>query len=128
MVKHEYTRIQQKLRAYFILTLVCGVCDAIGFLIQLIRFGKLSGDERADVLLIVTCYIFLIVDFYYVCWVKNMTQTLPGKYKEHASAAILGFGHKFKRELSVTALKAKDIVKKGGKKAGQGVKKVSKYV
>jgi len=33
VVKHEYARIQHKLRAYFILTLVCGVCDSIGFLI-----------------------------------------------------------------------------------------------
>ena len=99
VVKHEYTRIQHKLRAYFILTLVCGVCDSIGFLIELIKFAKLAGDERADVLLIVTCYVFIILDFFYVCWVANMTQTLPEKYKEHAVAAILGFGNKFKQEL-----------------------------
>ena len=80
IVKHEYSRVQHKLRAYFILTLVCAVCDAIGFLIQLIRFAGKDGDERADVLLIVACYFLLIVDFYYVCWVKNVTQQLPEKY------------------------------------------------
>lgn len=38
-VKEIYTRIQYKLRVYFILTLVCVVCDLTGFLIQMVRFA-----------------------------------------------------------------------------------------
>jgi hypothetical protein len=72
LVKEVYTRVQYKLRIYFILTVVCAALDLLGFMIQLVRFAELDGDEKSDVLLIVTCYIFLIIDWYYVCWVRNL--------------------------------------------------------
>ena len=114
-VKEIYTRIQKKLRIYFILTLVCIACDLIGFIIQLVRFAEMAGDERADAMLIGACYIFLIVDFYYACWVKSVNMNLPPKLRESSTSALMGFGNKFKRELNIGALKARDMVKKGGK-------------
>lgn len=71
-VKEIYGRIQYKLRVYFILTMVCCVADVIAFIVQLVRFSKLEGDEKSDVLLLSTCYLFLIIDFYYACWIKNV--------------------------------------------------------
>ena len=94
-------------------------------MIELIRFAELEGDEKSDVLLIITCYIFLIIDWYYVCWVKSLTLNLPPKYKETSTKAMLGFGDALQRELNINALKAKEILKSGKSKAGQGVKKVA---
>ena len=37
----------------------------------------------------------------------------------------MGFGNKFKSELNIGALKARDMVKKGGKAAGRGAKKIA---
>ena len=124
-VKDIYTRIQMKLRAYFILTLVCILCDLIAFIVQLVRFAEMEGEERADVLLLCACYIFLIIDFYYVCWVKSISLNLPEKLRETSTAALLGFGNSFKRQLNIGALRARDAVKKGGKAVGGGVKKMA---
>ena len=107
------------------MTILCALLDFIGFFVQLVRFSKTEGDERADVLLIVASYLFLIVDFYYVCWLKSVNMSLPPKYREYSTTAMMGFGTKFKRQLSVNALKAKDIAKKGGKAAGRGAKKLA---
>ena len=125
LVKEVYTRVQYKLRIYFILTVVCAALDLLGFMIQLVRFAELDGDEKSDVLLIVTCYIFLIIDWYYVCWVRNLQVNLPPKYKEHATKAMIGFGHNLQRELNVNTIKARDMMKAGKRKAGQGAKKVA---
>jgi hypothetical protein len=70
----------------------------------------------------------LITDGYFVCWAKSVTLQLPPKFREASIAALLGFGNRFKRQLSVGALKAKEIVKKGGKAAGLGVKKMAGLV
>ena len=85
----------------------------------------MAGDERADVLMIGACYVFLIIDFYYVCWVKSVNLNLPPKLRESSTAAMMGFGNKFKRHLNIGALKARDMVKKGGKVAGRGAKKLA---
>ena len=79
------------------MTLVCFFLDFIGFIVQLARFASFSGDERADVLLLITCYIFMIIDVYYACWVKSVTMNLPPKMREYSTVAIIGFGNKFKR-------------------------------
>ena len=96
------------------------MCDLLGFFIELIRFAELDGDEKSDVLLLVTCYMLLIIDWYYVCWVKNIQINLPPKYKEHASKAMFGFGNNLKRELNVGTLKARDMMQAGKRKAGRG--------
>lgn len=85
----------------------------------------MAGDERADAMLIGACYIFLIVDFYYACWVKSVNMNLPHKLRESSTAALMGFGNKFKSELNIGALKAREMVKKGGKAAGRGAKKLA---
>ena len=124
-MKEIYTRIQYKLRLYFILTMVCILCDLIGFIIQLVRFAEMAGDERADAMMIGACYVFLVVDFYYACWIKSVNLNLPAKLRESSTAAMMGFGNKFKRQLNIGAIKARDMVKKGGKAAGQGAKKLA---
>lgn len=40
LVKQVYSRVQLKLRAYFILTILCAIFDLIAFLVQLIRFAE----------------------------------------------------------------------------------------
>lgn len=41
---------------------------------------------------------------------------------------MIGFGTAFKRQMNNGALKARNMVKKGGKAAGRGVKKMSGMV
>ena len=50
---------------------------------------------------------------------------LPPKMREYSTVAMIGFGNKFKRQLSVGALKARDMASKGGKAVGRGAKKVA---
>lgn len=76
-------------------------------------------------LLIAACYVFLIIDFYYVCWLKSVNLSLPAKLRESSTAAMMGFGNKFKRQLNIGALKAREYVKKGGAAASRGAKKLS---
>ena len=45
--------------------------------------------------------------------------------REYSTVAMIGFGNKFKRQLSVGALKARDMASKGGKAVGRGAKKVA---
>lgn len=85
----------------------------------------MAGDERADAMMIAACYVFLIIDFYYACWIKSVNLSLPHKMRESSTAAMMGFGNKFKRQLNIGALKARDIVKKGGVAAGRGAKKIA---
>ena len=70
----------------------------------------------------------MVMDFYYVFWVKSVTLNVPPRYKEHTSAAILGFGESFKRNLGATALSAAALFKKGGRAAGHGVSRVARLV
>ena len=107
------------------MTLVCAGCDLLGFLIQLVRFAEEAGDERADVLMIGACYVFLVIDFYYACWIKSVNLNLPPKLRESSTTAMMGFGNKFKRSLNTGAIKAREIAKKGGKAAGKGAKKLA---
>ena len=97
LVREVYGRIQLKLRIYFFLTVACAVLDLIAFFVQVVRFAEKAGDERADVLLLVSCYICLITDGYYIFWVKNLTSQLPPRYKQASTAALLGFGEEMKR-------------------------------
>ena len=113
------------MKAYFILTIICIVFDTIGFIAELVRFGKLEGDERADVLLLVTSYVFLIIDFYYVCWVQSVRMNLPKKLQEYSTSAMYGFGTKFKREMTVGAIKARTMIRKGKEAASRGAKKMA---
>ena len=85
----------------------------------------MAGDERADAMMIGSCYILLIVDFYYACWVKSVNLSLPPKLRESSSAAMMGFGTRFKQELNIGALKAREMVKKGGKTAKRGASKLA---
>lgn len=59
--------------------------------------------------MLVASYVCLITDGYYFVWVKNITSQMPPKHRETSTAALLGFGNEFKRQLKVGALKAKDI-------------------
>ena len=79
-------------------------------------------------LLFVASYVCLITDGYYFFWVKNITAQLPPKHRETSISALLGYGNAFKRELTVGALKAKDMAKKGGKAAGKAAGKGAKKV
>ena len=67
----------------------------------------------------------MIIDFYYVCWVKSVNLNLPPKLREYSTTAMMGFGTRFKRHLSVGALKARDIARKGGKATAKGAKKIA---
>ena len=83
---------------YTILTGACYLLDALCFLI-VFRWFSTPGNEHSELLLMMVILAFLVLDVYYLVWVINIRQRLPGEYGAFVSDAILGYSKKMTREL-----------------------------
>jgi hypothetical protein len=77
------------------MTMVCLVGDLLDTVCQVLRFGK-PGDEYSDLLLLVVCYIFLLIDVFYFLWVSHMSLKVPAEQQQYIGSALLGFGSKMR--------------------------------
>ena len=79
------------LKLYFGLTMATAVLDVIDFMIQLVRFGR-KDDEYSDLVMVAASTLFLLLDFFYVCWIYQVQYKFPAYIKAHISQALFGFG------------------------------------
>ena len=118
-VKETYESVHGKLRAYFWLTIICGVLDIIDTVIQSMRFG-VPGDEYSDIVLLTGCAIMIGINIYYIFWLYHTNSKLPEKMQSYTAGAMMGFGSKFQSHLNTNLTLVKSAVKKGKEGAGKG--------
>ena len=91
---------------YVIITWLNMVFDTIGFLIQLIRFGK-KGNEYSDLFMLAVVIIFLYTIFNYAFWVLTFYFRIEPKYRKDTIRAGLGFAEGLKGRIEENYHKAK---------------------
>ena len=85
--------------AYFAISYINFALDAIGLLIQLIRFGS-DGDEYSDLFMLAANIIFLYTFVSYAAWVFTFSFRLPPDYRKEAMKAAMGISNGLKDKVT----------------------------
>ena len=81
------------------------------------HFGR-PGDEYPDILLLASCFVFMMCDAYYVLWAVHLQMNLPDELRTPTMAALQGSSAKLE-------VVTKSYLEKGQSKASDTFKKAA---